>query len=235
MSELDNPVWWALAGQQRNLGIATPLAARFRPDVSPFGAFPVAPTGEHWRHMADLVGSGGTVALTGETGQPPTGWRLVLDIPGVQMVSEGPDRTSTAASSGPPPEEVPVVLGEGDVRDMLALVAETQPGPFLAGTIGFGGYVGIRREGRLVAMAGERLQPPGYVEISAVATDPAHRGQGLAELLVRTVMSAATDRGAVPFLHAASDNVGAIRLYQRLGFTLRRAVSFMVVQAPADG
>jgi predicted GNAT family acetyltransferase len=86
-----------------------------------------------------------------------------------------------------------------------------------------------------VAMAGERLQPPGYVEISAVATDPAHRGQGLAELLVRNVMSSVTDRGAVPFLHAAGDNAGAIRLYERLGFTLRRAVSFLVLQAPADG
>ncbi len=235
MSELDNPVWWALAGQQRNLGTATPLAARFRPDVSPFGAFPVAPTGEHWRQMADLVGSGGTVALTGETGRPATGWRLVLDVPGVQMVCERPGSTSTTGSSGRPPKDVPVLLGEGDVRDMLALVAETQPGPFLPGTIEFGGYVGIRREGRLVAMAGERLQPPGYVEISAVATHPAHRGQGLAELLVRTVMSAATGRGAVPFLHAASDNAGAIRLYQSLGFTLRRAVSFLVLQAPADG
>jgi ribosomal protein S18 acetylase RimI-like enzyme len=234
VSELDNPVWWALAGQQRNLGTATPLAARFRPDVSPFGAFPVAPTGEHWRHMADLVGSRGTVALTGQTGGPPTGWRLVLEVQGVQMVCERPGPNSTAGSSGRPPEDVPVLLGEADVADMLDLVAETQPGPFLPGTIEFGGYVGIRREGRLVAMAGERLQPPGYVEISAVATDPAHRGQGLAELLVRAVMSSVTDRGAVPFLHAASNNAGAIRLYERLGFTRRRAVSFLVAEAPAD-
>lgn len=234
MSELDNPVWWALAGPQRDLGTATPLAARFRPDVSPFGAFPAAPTEEHWRHMADLVGSGGTVALTGETGPPPAGWRPVLELQGVLMVCERPGTASTTASSGRPPEDVPVPLGQGDVPDMLALVAETQPGPFLPGTIEFGGYVGVRREGRLVAMAGERLQPPGYVEISAVATDHAHRGQGLAELLVRTVMSTVTDRGAIPFLHAASDNVRAIRLYERLGFTLRRAVSFVVVQAPAD-
>ena len=88
--------------------------------------------------MADLVGSGGTVALTGETGRPPAGWRLVLDIPGVQMVCERPGSTSTAGSSGRPPEDVPVPLGEGDVRDMLALVAEAQPGPFLPGTIEFG-------------------------------------------------------------------------------------------------
>ena len=234
MSELDNPVWRALAGSQRDLGTVTPLAARFRPDVSPFGGFPVVPTEEHWRHMADLVGSRGTVALTGVTGRPPTGWRQTLDIPGVQMVWEQPNRGATSASSGRPPEDVPVPLGQGDVPDMLALVAETQPGPFLSGTIEFGGYVGIRREGRLVAMAGERLQPPGYVEISAVATDPAHRGQGLGELLVRTVVSSATERGAVPFLHAATDNAGAIRLYERLGFALRRAVSFLVLQAPVD-
>ena len=79
------------------------------------------------------------------------------------------------------------ILGAEDVADMLALVAEARPGPFLARTIEFGGYVGIRRQGRLVAMAGERLRPAGWAEVSAVATHPEHRRQGLAERLIRTV------------------------------------------------
>jgi ribosomal protein S18 acetylase RimI-like enzyme len=232
LSELDNPVWAALAGPQRDLGTATPLAARFRPEVAPFAGFPAAPTEAHWRAMAGLVGRGGTVALTGATGEPPTGWRLLRELPGVQMVCQRATPASTA--TGRPSTDLPVPLGEGDVPDMLALVAEAQPGPFLPRTVEFGGYVGIRREGRLVAMAGERLQPPGYVEVSAVATHPAHRGQGLAELVVRAVTASVVDRGAIPFLHAARDNAGAIRLYERLGFTLRRAVSFQVVQAPVD-
>ncbi len=84
----------------------------------------------------------------------------------------------------------PVIsLGVEDVPDMLTLVAEARPGPFSVRTVEFGGYVGIRRNGRLVAMAGERLQPPGFAEISAVATSPEYRRQGLAELLVRSVAS----------------------------------------------
>jgi GNAT superfamily N-acetyltransferase len=228
--ELDNPVWWTLAGPCQALGTVTPLAARFHPDVSPFGAFPEAPGEDHWRDLAELTGSGGTVALTGVVGHPPAGWRVLRELPGVQMVCEQLVPPTTAATQ----TDVPVPLGERDVPDMLSLVAETQPGPFLARTIEFGGYLGIRREGRLVAMAGERLQPAGYVEVSAVATDPAHRHQGLAELLVRAVATSVEGRGAVPILHAASENVGAIRLYERLGFTKRRDVSFVVVQAPVD-
>ena len=115
---------------------------------------------------------------------------------------------------------------------MLALVAEAQPGPFLPRTVEFGGYLGVRRRGRLVAMAGERLRPPGFAEISAVATATDHRHQGLGELLVRAVVASVHARGEVPFLHASSENTVAVRLYDRLGFTLRREVSFLVLEAP---
>ena len=235
MSELDNPVWWALSGPQRDLGTVTPLAARFHPDVSPFAAFSAVPTKHHWHDLAGLLGGGGTAAITGEVAPPPTGWRLLRQLSGVQMVCRQLSPASGAAPSGrSSADDTPVPLGETDVADMLALAAEAQPGPFLPRTVEFGGYVGIRRQGRLVAMAGERMQPPGYVEVSAVATEAGWRGQGLAELLVRTVVSSVVDRGAIPFLHAASDNTGAIRLYERLGFDIRRTVAIMVVQAPVD-
>jgi ribosomal protein S18 acetylase RimI-like enzyme len=181
--------------------------------------------------MAGLAGPGGVVVLTGVVGDPPAGWRVLRQLPGVQMVSERLRPVATTLM----PRDTPEPLGEDDVPDMLALVAATRPGPFLARTVEFGGYLGIRRRGRLVAMAGERLQPPGRVEISAVATDPAHRHQGLAELLVRAVATSVGSRGSIPFLHASSDNTGAIRLYERLGFTTRRTVSFLVVQAPPVG
>ncbi len=235
MSELDNPVWWALNGAQRGLGAVTPLAAHFQVDISPFAAFSGPPAPEHWLDLAGLLGNEGVAAITGEVAPPPTGWRLLRELPVVQMVCQRLRPPAGTASSGRSAEDdVPVALGEADVADMLALAAEAQPGPFLPRTVEFGGYVGIRRGGRLVAMAGERMQPPGFVEVSAVATEPGPRGQGLAELLVRTVVASVVDRGAVPFLHASSDNTAAIRLYERLGFSLRRAVTVMVVQAPAD-
>jgi GNAT superfamily N-acetyltransferase len=243
VSVLDNPVWSALTGPQSALGTATPLAARFHREVSPFGGLAGAATRAHWDDLADLAGPAGVVGLVGSGGgmePPPTGWAIMREITGVQMVGNrvGPGPTRSGPSGSFPtdrPTDTPVRLGEDDVPDMLVLVAETQPGPFLPRTVEFGGYLGIRREGRLVAMAGERLRPPGYAEISAVATDPGHRRQGLAELLIRAVGAGIAGRGEVPFLHASSTNTGAIRLYEAMGFTLRRTVTFLVVEAPGHG
>jgi ribosomal protein S18 acetylase RimI-like enzyme len=123
-----------------------------------------------------------------------------------------------------------VRLGPADVPEMLDLVARTQPGPFLPRTIVLGTYLGIRRAGALVAMAGERMRPPGWSEISAVCTDPAHRGQGLAGRLVRAVGTVIRERGDVPFLHAAASNTAGIRLYEELGFTLRREILFAALR-----
>jgi predicted GNAT family acetyltransferase len=98
-----------------------------------------------------------------------------------------------------------------------------------------GTYLGIRREGELVAMAGERLHPPGWTEISAVCTDDAHRGQGLGTRLILAVAAGIRARGEIPFLHAAADNTNAIRLYESLGFRLRHRTAFLGVRVPAGG
>ena len=140
-------------------------------------------------------------------------------------------RWSTTAS-WPPHDPEAVVLGPADVPDMLALVERAQPGPFRPETIRMGTYLGIRRHGRLVAMAGERLHPPGWTEISAVCTDPEHRRRGLGKRLVRAVAGGIRERGETPFLHAAATNVTAIRLYESLGFRLRRTSTFGAVQVP---
>jgi ribosomal protein S18 acetylase RimI-like enzyme len=236
VSVLDNPAWWALTGPQRSMGTATSLAARFDPAVSPFGALGGTPTEDHWHQLAALTGPGGTVALVRpleDALRPGPGWSVPWQADGVQMIGDQiADGLGAWASSRPTLERRPDPLGQRDVDDMLALVAETRPGPFLARTIEFGGYLGIRREGRLVAMAGERMRPPGHAEVSAVATDPAFRRQGLGEGLVWAVIAGIVDRGEIPFLHAAGSNVNAIRLYRSMGFTVRRSVVFMVMEAP---
>ena len=130
------------------------------------------------------------------------------------------------------PDPEAVVLGPTDVPDMLALVERTRPGPFRPGTIRMGTYLGIRQRGRLVAMAGERLHPPGWTEISAVCTEPEHRGRGLATRLVQAVAAGIRERGEIPFLHAAATNVNAIRLYESLGFRLSRTSTFGTVRVP---
>ena len=235
---LDNPVWWALRGSQEKLGASVGGAARFNQDVSPFGGFEDRPSASDWGDMATLTGPGGAVAIMSPGGEPlslPEGWSVTWASPGVQMIGSPDGLARQGPSPGQGLTDQPVSLGQLDVPDMLALVAVARPGPFSSRTVEFGGYVGVRRAGRLVAMAGERMRPPGYAEVSAVATDPAHRRRGLAELLIRQVVAGIVARGEVPFLHAAGDNANAIRLYRNLGFDVRRTVGFSVVEAPPAG
>ena len=123
-----------------------------------------------------------------------------------------------------------VELSAADVPDMMALTAITKPGPFHKRTHDPGTYLGIRRDGKLVAMAGERLKIPGYTEVSAVCTHPDHTGHGYARILMAEVMHRILARGETPLLHVRQDNVRAIELYQRLGFNQRVLLHFAVLR-----
>ncbi|MDQ8702609.1 GNAT family N-acetyltransferase [Streptomyces sp. LHD-70] len=221
---LDRPTRSALTGPQAHLAERRGRVLRFPADVSPWLALPEDPRAEDWADLAALVGPGGTFALAATTDvTPPSGWAETFRVPGVQLVDDG----VRAAL-----DEEAVRLGPADVPEMLDLVERTRPGPFLARTVELGGYVGIRRGGALVAMAGERLRPQGYAEISGVCTDPAHRGQGLAARLVLAVSAGIRARGELPFLHTGAENTGAIRLYESLGFRLRRELLFFGLEVP---
>jgi ribosomal protein S18 acetylase RimI-like enzyme len=222
---LDNSVWAALDGAHAEFAERRGCAARYRPDVTVFAALPAHPAAQDWADLALLAGPGERVVITGEVRTPPDDWETRA---GLAMQMDG-----SAIDVGPDPEAV--VLGPADVPEMLDLVARTKPGPFLANTRLMGTYLGIRRGGALVAMAGERFRPPGWSEISAVCTDPAHRGHGFATRLVRAVGAVIRERGDVPYLHAAGDNTTAIRLYEHMGFTLRRQVQFALLRTPEHG
>ncbi len=156
----------------------------------------------------------------------PFDWETVLTVPCLQMV---------APELGGAPDGEAVPLGVADVPEMLELVERTKPGPFLARTIELGDYLGIRREGVLVAMAGERLKMPGWTEVSAVCTDESVRGSGLASRLVLAVVAAIRTRGDHALLHVAATNSNAIRLYRTLGFVERRGIDIIVVRPPRAG
>ena len=220
---LDNPVRSSLLGPHARFAQRHGGVLRYLPPVSPFAALTDQPGDHDWADAAALAGPGGLVPLAGVTMPPPPGWKPVLSIPCVQMIDAG------AAAA---PDDQAVRLGAPDVAQMLGLVARTEPGPFLPRTIEMGTYLGIRRGGALVAMAGERLHPPGWTEISAVCTDDAYRGRGLGTRLVLAVAAGIRARGETPFLHVAASNVNAIRLYESLGFRFRRHVLFSAARAP---
>ena len=113
---------------------------------------------------------------------------------------------------------------------MVELAALTKPGPFLIRTHELGGYIGIRDQGRLVAMAGERFKLPGFTEVSAVCTHPDYRGRGYAAALTLAVATRIAARGETPFLHTFASNINAIRLYEKLGFVLRTPMSVTVLR-----
>jgi GNAT superfamily N-acetyltransferase len=221
---LDNPAMAALLGPHAYLAERHGVALRYPAEVSPFVALPDQPGADAWDDLAKLTSPAGVVSTAGVAAEPAPGWHVVMRIDGVQLVAD-------QAVGAHDADAIP--LGPADVPEMLDLAARTRPGPFLPRTIEFGGYLGIRCDGVLAAMAGERLRPPGWTEISAVCTAPEFRGQGLASRLTLAVTAAIRDRGDSPFLHAAAENVSAIQLYLALGFRLRRQAEFVVVRAPS--
>ena len=218
---LDNPVLSSLTGPHRHLARTQGRATRYPPDVSPFCALPGEPGQADWADAARLAGPGEMVLFPALRVTRPADWEVLGLGEGVQLVAD---------DLGPGPDGEAVTLGPADVPDMLRLAERTKPGPFLPRTIELGTYLGIRRHGELVAMAGERLRPPGWTEISAVCTDPAWRGHGFASRLTRAVAVAITARGDTPFLHAIAGNVTAIRLCKDLGFTHRRDIQFPLLR-----
>ncbi|MDH6218960.1 GNAT family N-acetyltransferase [Streptomyces pseudovenezuelae] len=220
---LDNPALAALTGPHAHFAERQGRVLRYPVDVSPWLALPDDPDAEDWADVAALAGPGAEIALPGFRGEVPDGWEVTFRIDGVQFVDAG-------LAAAPEPEAVR--LGPADVPEMLDLVERTRPGPFLPRTIEMGTYLGIRRDGALIAMAGERLHPPGWTEISAVCTDPAFRGEGLATRLILAVAHGIKERGETPFLHTGAHNTTAIRLYEALGFRLRRRTAFLGARVP---
>jgi ribosomal protein S18 acetylase RimI-like enzyme len=220
---LDNPARAALTGPHAHFAERRGRVLRYPVDVTPWLALPDEPDADDWADVAAFWGPGGEIPLLGFRDRVPDDWEVTSHIDGVQLVDEG-------LAAAPDPEAV--LLGPADVPEMLDLVERTRPGPFLPRTVELGTYLGIRRGGALVAMAGERLHPPGWTEISAVCTDPSVRGEGLAGRLILAVAHGIRERGETPFLHTGAGNATAIRLYESLGFRLRRTTAFLTARAP---
>ena len=220
---LDRAIWRSLTSRQASLGVTQAGARRFRPEYALFAALDDE-SADSLAGLSALVAAHGPVAIV-EAAPPPqvAGTRIAQTGELVQMICEA------LAPPGPSPDFEVVTLGEADAAEMLALATLTRPGPFFARTHQLGDFIGVKVGGQLAAMAGERMKPEGFTEVSGVCTHPDHRGRGYAGVLSQLVAQRITARGETPFLHAFADNAPAIRLYETLGFRIRARPAMTVL------
>lgn len=221
MATLNNPVWEALRTRQQDFNTGSSFVKYFPADVAPFIAM------EKWDDsstsilLQQIPRNRNFSVLIAEKIALPKALTIVFTTPLYQMVCNN--------LMGDDHHEVPIEnLSKTHLPQMLALTAQTKPGPFFERTIEFGNYIGIVNNGELWAMAGERMKVPGYTEISAVCTKPEHLGKGFAATLITHAAKKIIQNNCIPFLHVRKDNTRAIKLYERLGFSINNEIFFAI-------
>lgn len=208
---LDRPVWHSLGGPQKVLDVGHGEVRRLDPAYGPFAAALPGQEPSLAEHLAEAE----IWLVEPEAVAAPFGLHVLKVAPLLQMIADGPIE--------PYDDPEIIQLGETDAAEMAELALATEPGPWAAQTWRYGQFYGIRINGRLAAMAGERMRPAANLaEVSGVCTWPEFRGRGLAARLIRKVMAGMAARGEVPYLHSYASNASAIRLYESLGFRARR-------------
>lgn len=223
---LDNPFWSALSTLHRALALGAGEVLRYPPDVAPFLGL-ATPEAATAAALAPLVPPGEAVLLLGVAPpQAPPGWRLQHLEDLVQM--QCPDPL--------PVPDGPAILPLDEARraDVLALTALVYPHYFRPRTMALGRYFGMYVDGRLAAMAGERLGAPGMREMSAICTHPDFTGRGYARRLTAFLTNDTLARGQLPFLHVSPANGRARGLYQAMGYRERRRIPFWSLRRATD-
>ena len=213
---LDNPAWHALSGRQSEFAIKGEVALRYFPQVFLMGAIPDEAEAS-FRDLTKIVERDEFIALIGpKIVEDEKNWSELMSVEAHQMTID----------TMPPLETcVAIELTISDVPEMLKLISLARPGPFDERTIEMGKYVGVRKDHKLVAMAGERIKLNGYTEVSAICTHPEYRRRDFAKTLTSLLVKEILERGDLPFLHVVTQNTSAIKLYEKLGFKTRRKIS----------
>jgi len=228
MLPLDNPIWTALTTKQAQHAQSSALARRFPPEMTLLGAL-AANTAMAFDSLAQLIQRDPVTLYFTSSPQIPAGWEILRAVELHQMVQEtdapaalSPHETTANADEADKSAPEVIELTPADVAEMSVLYTATRPGRTLCQRIQkLGPFLGVREEGKLVAMGGLRLHIAGYREITTVATLPGHQGRGYATAIVRALVERIRSRGDRPFLTVGTGNTRAIEIYRRLGFKER--------------
>lgn len=211
---LDNPIWNALNTGSAMFSHGDDNCRFIHPEMGFFAGLPSYESEDIQRLYS--AGAPGQRVILFTPGHIilNDNWLVLNDHELLQMVCE-PDSKAESSS-------IPLVkLREKDIPAMLELTALTKPGPFLSRTLDFGGYFGAFDGERLISMAGKRLSPDPFAEISAVCTHPDFLGKGLSAKVIQRVIDEVHAEGKTPFLHVYPENTPAIKVYSKLGFKPR--------------
>jgi|SRR5579862_121502 len=207
---LDNIFWNTLTGPHAKFASGQGAARRYAPGFSPILAFPDLKRPD-FAAIAPYCQPGESFYCSGWSGPMPAGWRLEFEGMILCMAREAGRPLSDDDFEA-------VRLAPEHAAQALELAKLTNPGPFGPRTLELGEYFGHFRDGRLVAMAGERMHAGSLREVSGVCTHPDYVGQGYARRLMTKVIVHQLHHQQIPFLHVMSSNERAQELYERLGF-----------------
>ncbi|MBC7488310.1 MAG: GNAT family N-acetyltransferase [Cytophagaceae bacterium] len=219
---LDNPVWAALISENYKLSLGNDTARYFKSDVSTFAGVKEF-TETNFKMLYDFIPFETPVPIFTDQKLVTAGpWKIITKVDSYQMLYTEHVEEKTKDT------EI-VKLNEHHVPEMMALTKLTNPGPFLPRTIDFGNYEGILNEGKLVAMAGQRLHSGDFVEISAVCTHPDHLGKGYARQLILNQIRNIQSRKETAYLHVRLDNERAVKIYEKMGFQIRKNIFIYIL------
>lgn len=219
---LDRPIWSALRTAHAALAEGSERAWRYPPSIVPFAA--VADNSRQSLEALERLPVADEIMALVEA-EPitvPQGLMIISEAKLVQMMAETLYPRISDSRIEP--------LTEADAEEMLALATLTKPGPFTLRAQSLGTFWGLRIDGRLVAMAGQRMRQTGFAELSGLCTHPDFQGRGFGKLLFRFVAGEISARDETVYLHAYAANSSAISLYKSLGFSLRTEMNFCVVK-----
>ncbi|MBX3254057.1 MAG: GNAT family N-acetyltransferase [Chitinophagaceae bacterium] len=222
---LDNPAWHALTSVHHALSLGNDTAKRYIPGVVAFTGLKF-PDSAPAKMLDALLTKGEQFFIIGDMPPLIAGWELKSELVCAQMVYR---------QAAPPRHDTGIVqpLTEADKTEMYDLIHAIQPGYYLPDTPRMGNYFGIKQNNKLVAMAGERMRMTGFTELSAICTHPDFTGRQYAQQLMQKLIFLNQSAGIVPFLHVAKSNDRAIRLYEYMGFGIRRYISFRLMHKTA--